>query len=126
MLQLDYLKFREGVRALEEYKAQYAALLEQLNEEIERLRRIMPEEHMREFEEIPERLKKADELYNGVMQLTNVAGLSLYQYQLAGKLTAYRCESVFISPIKGRIMRKIELRRLKSEMSGIQFDEGLN
>lgn len=126
MLQLDYLKFREGVRALEEYKSQYAALLEQLNEEIERLRMIMPEEHMREFEEIPERLKKADELYNGVMQLTNVAGLSLYQYQFAGKLTAYRCESIFISPIKGRIMRKIELRRLKSEMSGIQFDEGLN
>ena len=121
MLQIDFLKFCEGTQALEKCKNEYASLLGRLNEAIEQLRKLEGEEPSEELEAVRGKLERANSLHHSLTLLTNAAGLSLYQYQLAGKLTAYRCESIFISPVKGRRMREIALTHLKKEMSEIQF-----
>lgn len=125
MLEFDFREFQEGLDDLEKSKNEHVILIDQLREEAYKLRQMECKSLTEELDLICAKIEKAQSLQHTLRLLINAAGLSLYRYQLAEKMSAYKCESIFISPVKGRRMRKIALTHLKNEMSDIRFGKEL-
>lgn len=123
MTQIDFLKFQEGLEALEKSKNEYTVLFQRLCDESYKLRNAQCESLTQQMALISAKIEKIQSLQHTLRLLINAAGLSLYRYQFAEKMCAYKCESIFISPVKGRRMRKIALTHLKNEMSSINFSK---